>query len=155
MIGVDCEVGDIDGDGRHPVCDVHRNEIGHANPFGHRMREPSAHLMCRISGERQRSSRVATCTVCVMATRHRAPAQAGASAPHSSWDPLGVTPDGRGGANVALWAEGAESVDLCVFDDDGGERRIPITERVFNVRACFDRDQKRRRLEMEATEVTE
>jgi head-tail adaptor len=29
------------------------------------------------------------------------------------------------------------------------------TERVFNIRACFDRDQKRRRLEMEATEVTE
>jgi hypothetical protein len=26
---------------------------------------------------------------------------------------------------------------------------------VFNIRACFDRDQKRRRLEMEATEVTE
>ena len=60
-----------------------------------------------------------------MSIRHRNP--------HSSWDPLGVTPDGRGGANIALWAEGAESVELCVFDDEGGERRIPITERVFNV----------------------
>ena len=53
--------------------------------------------------------------------------------PHSSWDPLGVTPDGRGGANIALWAEGAEAVELCTFDDEGVERRIPITERVFNV----------------------
>ncbi|MSW43741.1 MAG: glycogen debranching protein GlgX [Actinobacteria bacterium] len=62
-----------------------------------------------------------------MAKRPRPPA------PSASWDPLGVTPDGRGGANVALWAEGADSVELCVFDDDGSERRIPITERVFNV----------------------
>ncbi|MCX6414606.1 MAG: glycogen debranching protein GlgX [Actinobacteria bacterium] len=62
-----------------------------------------------------------------MAKRPRPPA------PSASWDPLGVTPDGRGGANVALWAEGADSVELCVFDDDGIERRIPITERVFNV----------------------
>ncbi|CAB4861699.1 MAG: glycogen debranching protein GlgX [Actinobacteria bacterium] len=53
--------------------------------------------------------------------------------PHANWDPLGVTPDGRGGANVALWAEGADAVDLCVFADDGSERRIPIVERVFNV----------------------
>ena len=52
---------------------------------------------------------------------------------HPSWDPLGVTPDGRGGANVALWAEGAESVELCVFPDDGGEVRIPLRDRVFNV----------------------
>jgi isoamylase len=52
---------------------------------------------------------------------------------HPSWDPLGVTPDGRGGANVALWAEGAHAVELCVFDEAGSERRIPITERVFNV----------------------
>jgi head-tail adaptor len=29
------------------------------------------------------------------------------------------------------------------------------TERVFNIRACFDRDQKRRRLEIEATEEVE
>lgn len=27
--------------------------------------------------------------------------------------------------------------------------------RIFNVRSCFDRDQRRRRLEIEATEVTE
>jgi isoamylase len=54
---------------------------------------------------------------------------------HSSagWDPLGVTPDGHGGAHVALWAQGATSVDLCIFDDSGSETRIPLTERVFNV----------------------
>ena len=51
----------------------------------------------------------------------------------SGWDPLGVTPDGHGGAHVALWAQGATAVDLCVFDDAGAETRIPLTERVFNV----------------------
>ncbi len=33
-----------------------------------------------------------------------------------------------------------------IFNDRG-------TERTFNVRACWDRDQRRRRLEIEATEV--
>ncbi len=51
----------------------------------------------------------------------------------SGWDPLGVTPDGSGGANVALWAEGAAAVELCVFDDDGREERVPLEERTFNV----------------------
>ncbi|MHB1211252.1 MAG: glycogen debranching protein GlgX [Candidatus Nanopelagicales bacterium] len=49
------------------------------------------------------------------------------------WDPLGVTPDGMGGANVAIWAQDATSVNLCVFDDAGREERLPLTERVFNV----------------------
>lgn len=48
------------------------------------------------------------------------------------WDPLGVTPDGHGGAYVAIWAEGASAVDLCVFTG-GIEHRIPLRERVFNV----------------------
>jgi isoamylase len=53
---------------------------------------------------------------------------------HSTgWDPLGVTVDGRGGANVALWAQGAEAVDLCVFDEDGRETQIALTERMFDV----------------------
>jgi len=51
----------------------------------------------------------------------------------SGWDPLGVSPDGRGGANVALWAQGATAVDLCLFDEDGNEKRIPLTDRMFNV----------------------
>ena len=51
----------------------------------------------------------------------------------SGWDPLGVTPDGHGGANVSLWAQGASAVDLCLFDEHGREERVPMTERVFNV----------------------
>lgn len=35
--------------------------------------------------------------------------------------------------NVALWAAGADGVELCVFDDDGTEHRIPLTQKVFNV----------------------
>lgn len=46
--------------------------------------------------------------------------------------PLGarfrVGPDGTAGTNFALWAGGAESVDLCLFDDAGRERRAPLTE---------------------------
>ena len=51
----------------------------------------------------------------------------------SGWDPLGVTPDGHGGANVAIWAQGATGVELCVFDEAGREERTPLTEKVFNV----------------------
>jgi glycogen operon protein len=51
----------------------------------------------------------------------------------TGWDPLGVTPDRHGGAHVALWAQGATAVDLCLFDEDGNEKRIPLTERMFNV----------------------
>ena len=38
-----------------------------------------------------------------------------------AWDPLGVTPDGHGGARVALWSPGAARVDLCTFDVAGHE----------------------------------
>lgn len=48
------------------------------------------------------------------------------------WDPLGVTPDGAGGANVALWAQGAQRVELCVLGSDG-EERIELPERVNHV----------------------
>ena len=51
----------------------------------------------------------------------------------TGWDPLGVTPDRHGGANVALWAQGASAVHLCLFDEMGREERIPLNERVFNV----------------------
>ena len=44
-----------------------------------------------------------------------------------------MTPDRHGGANAALWAQGASAVDLCIFDEAGHEERIPLTERVFNV----------------------
>ncbi|MGA0980160.1 MAG: glycogen debranching protein GlgX [Candidatus Nanopelagicales bacterium] len=37
------------------------------------------------------------------------------------------------GANVALWAPGATSVDLCLFDDSGTEQRIRLPEQTFGV----------------------
>jgi isoamylase len=41
--------------------------------------------------------------------------------------PLGATFDGQG-TNFALFSEGAEAVELCLFDDDGTEERIALTE---------------------------
>ena len=46
-------------------------------------------------------------------------------------DPLGVTPRGDG-VNVALWAEAAESVEFCVFDEHGAETRYPLPESTFH-----------------------
>ncbi|MFF0073885.1 glycogen debranching protein GlgX [Streptomyces sp. NPDC005494] len=46
--------------------------------------------------------------------------------------PLGarfrVGPDGVAGTNFALWAGGAEAVELCLFDEHGGEIRLRLTE---------------------------
>ncbi|WP_262506098.1 glycogen debranching protein GlgX [Streptomyces sp. CB00271] len=46
--------------------------------------------------------------------------------------PLGarfrVGPDGVAGTNFALWAGGAEAVELCLFDERGAETRCPLTE---------------------------
>ncbi|MFI9270340.1 glycogen debranching protein GlgX [Kitasatospora sp. NPDC052896] len=65
------------------------------------------------------------------------------SAPHQppqtpwpgSWQPLGARyrhdPQGTRGTNFALWAAGAEAVELCLFDDDGQETRHPLTEQTF------------------------
>ncbi len=47
-------------------------------------------------------------------------------------EPLGVTLV-DGGANVALWAQDADAVDLCLLDDDGSERRIRLGEQTFHV----------------------
>ncbi|WP_448616721.1 glycogen debranching protein GlgX [Modestobacter sp. URMC 112] len=41
--------------------------------------------------------------------------------------PLGATYDGTG-TNVALFSELAERVELCLFDDDGTETRVELTE---------------------------
>ena len=41
--------------------------------------------------------------------------------------PLGATFDGQG-TNFALFSEHAERVELCLFDDDGGEERVDLTE---------------------------
>ena len=43
------------------------------------------------------------------------------------WDPLGVTLTSTS-ANVALWAPGANRVDLCVFDDDGAQESLTLSE---------------------------
>ena len=41
--------------------------------------------------------------------------------------PLGATYDGNG-TNFSLFAEIAQQVELCLFDDDGGETRLPLPE---------------------------
>jgi len=38
-----------------------------------------------------------------------------------------------GGANVALWAAGADAVEFCRLADDGSEQRIELAERTFQV----------------------
>ena len=46
--------------------------------------------------------------------------------------PLGPNWDGDG-TNFSLFSENAERVELCLFDDDGGEERIELRERTaFN-----------------------
>ncbi len=49
--------------------------------------------------------------------------------------PLGATHDGdRGGVNFALWSAAAESVTLCLLDDDGIERdRVELADRTHHV----------------------
>ncbi|MFD3718284.1 glycogen debranching protein GlgX [Streptomyces sp. NPDC058674] len=46
--------------------------------------------------------------------------------------PLGARfhtgPGGTAGTNFALWAQGAEAVEVCLFDGDGAETRCPLTE---------------------------
>ena len=55
---------------------------------------------------------------------------------HDVWPgrraPLGATFDGDG-TNVALWSGGAKAVEVCLFDDDGIEERLHLTESTFGV----------------------
>jgi isoamylase len=46
--------------------------------------------------------------------------------------PLGATWDGEG-TNFALFAPQAESVDVCLFDDDAGEHRVRLEEMTYHV----------------------
>ncbi len=48
------------------------------------------------------------------------------------WDPLGVHLAADGTVNVALWAEGADSVEFCVFDD-AGETRLELPDRRHHI----------------------
>jgi glycogen operon protein len=51
--------------------------------------------------------------------------------PRRTWPgrerPLGATWDGEG-VNFAVFSQGAEAVDLCLFDESGAEHRIPLEE---------------------------
>ncbi len=47
-------------------------------------------------------------------------------------NPLGATFDGIG-TNVSVFSEVAEQVDLCLFDDDGSETAVPLTETTGHV----------------------
>ncbi|MEU7639222.1 MULTISPECIES: glycogen debranching protein GlgX [unclassified Streptomyces] len=55
--------------------------------------------------------------------------------------PLGARyrtgPDGDAGTNFALWAGGAEAVELCLFDDEGQETRHLLTELTHEIRHGF------------------
>jgi isoamylase len=46
--------------------------------------------------------------------------------------PLGAHWDGEG-TNVALFSQGAQAVDVCLFDDDGVESRIRLEESTYHV----------------------
>ena len=59
-------------------------------------------------------------------------ARTGSRAWPGSWRPLGVSHDGQG-VNAAVWAAGATGVDLCLFDEDGTEERVALTESTFHV----------------------
>ena len=46
--------------------------------------------------------------------------------------PLGATWDGYG-VNFALFSENADAVELCLFDDNGQETRVKLTERTDQI----------------------
>src|SRR5690348_14083232 len=46
--------------------------------------------------------------------------------------PLGATWDGQG-ANFALFSANAEAVELCLFDEQGEETRVAVTQRTDHV----------------------
>jgi isoamylase len=50
--------------------------------------------------------------------------------------PLGATWDGSG-ANFAIFSENAQAVDLCLFDNDGTEQRLRMTEQTDLVWHCY------------------
>jgi isoamylase len=57
-----------------------------------------------------------------------APATRGKSYPY----PFGATADDHG-TNFAVWADGADAVDVCLFEEGGSESRIPLRERTSGV----------------------
>ena len=59
-----------------------------------------------------------------------------AGAPVRVWpgrpSPLGATWDGAG-TNFSVFSDVAEGVDLCLFDEDGTEIRVPLPECIGSV----------------------
>jgi glycogen operon protein len=53
--------------------------------------------------------------------------------------PLGASP-GEGGTTFRLWSEHGEAVELCLFDPDGVERRVPLARGPDGVWATHLRD---------------
>ncbi len=51
-------------------------------------------------------------------------------------NPLGATWDGEG-VNFAVFSHGADAVQLCLFDANGGERRIDMHERDARIFHCY------------------
>ncbi|MGV1003957.1 MAG: glycogen debranching protein GlgX [Candidatus Nanopelagicales bacterium] len=64
-------------------------------------------------------------------TQSREAARAAAAWP-GHWNPLGLSLH-SGGVNAAIWAEGADLVELCLFDEHDVETRITLEESTFNV----------------------
>ena len=64
----------------------------------------------------------------------------GADRMRESWPgrpfPLGATWDG-GGTNFSLFSEHAEWIELCLFDDDGEESRVEMTQRQAQNWHCY------------------
>ncbi|WP_104135681.1 glycogen debranching protein GlgX [Cryobacterium sp. Y62] len=50
--------------------------------------------------------------------------------------PLGATFDGSG-TNFALFSEAAQRVELCLFDEDGGETRVEVSESSAYIWHCY------------------
>jgi glycogen operon protein len=46
--------------------------------------------------------------------------------------PLGASWDGHG-TNFAVWSASATGVEVCLFDADGTERRVPLADRTFQI----------------------
>jgi len=83
----------------------------------------------------------------VMTTIMEKGTQGGAPAPEidekyeaGSPSPQGATYDGERGTNFALFSEGSESVELCLFNDSSDAKeslRIPLRERTNGVWHIF------------------
>jgi glycogen operon protein len=50
--------------------------------------------------------------------------------------PLGASWDGVG-TNFSLFSENADGVELCLFDDDGTEQRLPMADRIGFPWHCY------------------